>query len=1222
MIESPKTSGLSASPFWPYLAAAAVLTDFAAEKLKPIGEGKPNLAKVGAMCMEHGESIRMGPAKGRWSLSNTSRRAALAELKRQNKLIESLHANDGPDKPDNPTQRAIDALLMGKPPSPRGRPLTDLLGLERAIDLLGPAVETQQDLRLQVLAQIERLLLTEPLQRLVTDGFFGRTDELRKLRSYVDELPSLSLRERLQRGVENIFDIFRTRPPLVIHGLGGVGKSTLLAKFLLDHAGPEQPKPIPFIYLDFDRGQLDPSQPDTILQEAFRQIKVQFPELAKPAESLETKTERRIAIEDKEDISKSTHYAMSGQLRRDLIKLLQDISASNERNVLLCLDTFEVVQRRGSTPVFNVLKFAAELQRDMPRLRFVIAGRTALRDTDFPFTNKAPRWQSIRLEGFDMESGRAYLEGRLMRLGVSDVPSRALDRIVSLVQGNPLSLRLAAQVFAKEGMTALENAVDQARFDAVFTQERVQGMLHNRIVANLPEPLQKIADPGLIVRRINPDVIARVLAGPCQLDLKDPGEADQLFENLKMEVALVEPLGRLMLRHRPDVRLLMLPLLRHKIGEQAPRIDEAAVAFWKEHEDSEARAEEIYHLLWLGADNSALEESWARGPVAKLSLEEALDEFEVLDGSPAARIWLSRKLGHEVSPELEANAGLMDWERNAELRARNLLASGAVEEALKTLRARKDRTPTSPLWLIELEALKLLGKDKEALQIVDRALKVAESAHSPAHIFALLLQKASLLERLDRLEKALVSISKADELSHALANAPLAFESGLTRTRILRKLGRNEEEKALRQQLSSMLNVPATLEALRERPALLLEASAEIGDLRPELLITAAQQLGTEDSDSDAEVSTLIGLGVAYANRGDYSRAIELLERSLSKAKTNSDIASQGMALFHLGNVYRILGHTRRAIECYEESLAIAKQLGSRTLEVRTLGNLGAAYTDLGDLNRAIKLIEESLAIARSVNDLDDIGNAIGNLAHVYWKIGDFERAIELFGEHLTITRQLDDRRGEMQTLTNLSTCYSSLGDHHRAIELYMVSLKMAQELGDIRHEANILINIGSMHIELGEFKRAIGYCERAIAISQKVGDRTIEARAFGNLGVIHSKLGEIEKAGEYYSRQLKITREVGDRLGEGSAQYNLALSLEQSGNRSSAVAVMHRAADILEEVGSSMTKHAKAWLAGSGGLETLNVKTQVIEGGSEALRKLRDAARLLVDKHLKQVLK
>src|SRR5690606_21950936 len=118
----------------------------------------------------------------------------------------------------------------------------------------------------------------------------------------------------------------------------------------------------------------------------------------------------------------------------------------------------------------------------------------------------------------DPDAARAYLRARLAKLDYETaVSDKQLDAIAALVQGNPLSLRLAAQVFAREGIAALDDAVHEARFQKSFFEERLQGFLHTRIVQQLAEPLRALADPGLVVRRLTPAVIREVLAASCRI---------------------------------------------------------------------------------------------------------------------------------------------------------------------------------------------------------------------------------------------------------------------------------------------------------------------------------------------------------------------------------------------------------------------------------------------------------------------------------------------------------------------------------------------------------------------------------------------------------------------------------------------------------------------------------------------------------------------------------
>jgi hypothetical protein len=244
---------LESTPEWPYLAGAAVLTTFDADILRPAdGSGSADFSQVAAMLVRHAEPIKMGPERGRWRLRDDVRRRVLRTLGSRERIQSALSANVAA-QPDDSTQRALAELLSHTTPPPlAGRSLEDLLGWERAVDWLEAARITPLPSRTEILDRIERHKLFEPMTRLVA-GFEGREDDLRTLRSYVDHLPSETIFEVFGRFAGRVRDAFRGRPPLVIHGPGGAGKSTLISKFILDHAGPDRTQPMAFVLLDFDR---------------------------------------------------------------------------------------------------------------------------------------------------------------------------------------------------------------------------------------------------------------------------------------------------------------------------------------------------------------------------------------------------------------------------------------------------------------------------------------------------------------------------------------------------------------------------------------------------------------------------------------------------------------------------------------------------------------------------------------------------------------------------------------------------------------------------------------------------------------------------------------------------------------------------------------------------------------------------------------------------------
>ena len=1134
---------LSQSPYWPYLSTAAVLTDFEAHLLAPLHGASTDASVVGSMLMDHGEPIRIGPAKGRWTLSDRSRSAALAELKRQDGLLAALRASYGCDRPDNPTQRAVDKMIeQGSPPPLGTQTLAELLGVHRVTELLRPIMEPVPGFQEELSERIERLRLLEPLQRLLEMGFAGRVKELAVLRSYVDELESAGLGETLMRSLDNVLDIFRTRPPLVIWGPGGVGKSTLIARFLMDHAGPQVARPVPFVYLDCDQSDLDPLRPDSLLTEALRQIQVQFPKFADQAAHLEADSATRMGSEDIRVISRSGHFEQSHDLRERFAELVSDISAAKgSRSVLFFIDTFEVVQRRGSAPIYNVLKLCAQLMQLTTHLRVVIASRVCLRDSDFnAYAEKIPRWKPLPLKGFDAAAGRMYLENRLGRLGKHGLAPATLDRIVSLVHGNPLSLRLGAQVFARIGVGALEDAVDEATFDAELIQERLQGELHNRILLNLDDRVRNVADPGLIVRRLTPEIIEMVLDQACGLGIRDRDDAEALFQHLREEQTLFEVAGEEALRHRPDVRLLMLPLLRTKLGALARQIDMAAVRFWSGKNDAEARAEEIYHLLWLDAGPGALDEVWSRGPVSRALMEDTLDEFEALDGSVQARIWLCRKLEREISPVLEHKADQADWERNAERRARSLLANGAALEALAALRGRAGRSDASPLWELEIEALKLLARDGEAQAVVEQALQRAVGSHAPQHVVALLLQKAWLLERAKNLPGAFDIAGHAARLAAELGDAPMRFEAMLTQARVGRTMNDATRTEPLRQELVRLLDDPVVRERVQQRPALLREATAELGGLRPELFIWAVSRSGRRGSDPRADAAALLTVGVAHVQRAELAEAEEALAQARDIAVEIGDDALQARALLQLANVHLDRYDLTQAMRCLDHALMLARGGGDLALELQVKSALGNFQARTGDFGGAVRHYSRSLEMARASGDRTAESNALANLANGYIGMGAWDQATPLIAEASLIAEELGDQHVWRQALGSQATVHWKKGELLIAAMLFNRSLGAARQLGDIRGVCVTLTNLGGVYAERNELDLSERYLREAVELSRQIGDPLAEFNALGSLGHMFRKAGDMVRARIAYNEQLKAADRTADRRRTDAALHNL----------------------------------------------------------------------------------
>ena len=158
-----------------------------------------------------------------------------------------------------------------------------------------------------------------------------------------------------------------------------------------------------------------------------------------------------------------------------------------------------------------------------------------------------------------------------------------------------------------------------------------------RIIGHISDlRVRALADPGLVVRRITPEVIAKVMtrgtvkpddtpesSESLDAEVKEPwivtdAESKDIFEAFKREVSLVEIDGNA-LRHRPDVRQEMLPLIRARRPNRFKMLHHLAFDHFSSlvkanPSERASAAEALYHGLWLGQELEELDRLWSRDP--------------------------------------------------------------------------------------------------------------------------------------------------------------------------------------------------------------------------------------------------------------------------------------------------------------------------------------------------------------------------------------------------------------------------------------------------------------------------------------------------------------------------------------------------------------------------------------------------------------------------------
>ena len=444
--------GLRASADWPEIAERHELADVAAVRqataaAEPtLPAAPPAAAALVAAAMrwsldpaeltnEERESLRplvIDPEAPRWSLPVPQRQTLL----RGAGSLAELRALRRARPATEPGHEIIDRILDGPPFDLEQGPLDALprwLQAVRWFDGVVPELPSAA----QVHRTMERRRVREQLASIAGPGFRGRTEDLATLNAWFTG----------------------PRPgPMAISGIGGVGKSALVARF-----AELLPAAIPLFWLDFDRVDLAPDDAVSLMTALGTQAAVQLDGFTAPE------------VDAASWAPGVSRFGMA-------------LTAAAPGPALLVLDGFEIAQHvarhQEIWPVLTMLLDSA------PQLRLLVSGRAPVSSLQLGHR----RATNLHLTGLDPVVAADWLADG----GVVDPAVR--DRVVTASRGIPLVLKLAMRLLDAGG------TVDD------LPGVMVEGYLYHRILDRVvDEDLRPIARDVLQLRVLTAEMLAAVL---------------------------------------------------------------------------------------------------------------------------------------------------------------------------------------------------------------------------------------------------------------------------------------------------------------------------------------------------------------------------------------------------------------------------------------------------------------------------------------------------------------------------------------------------------------------------------------------------------------------------------------------------------------------------------------------------------------------------------------
>ncbi|WP_375412141.1 AAA family ATPase [uncultured Bradyrhizobium sp.] len=524
-------------------------------------------ARLATACDTHA-----GPTGSQWLMRGSERRWDIDGLQKSGRLPDAVTWRSE-QTPFDDTARDVVAALRGADAfSPAAleaklaagstdlpdQHRAELQQLAYALEWAGPAAPGYAQLeRLRALLnRLDDKLRTETI---LAHGVDGREDQRKVLTDWIANAA----------GTAPVKALFVT-------GLPGIGKSALL-EIAIREAASGAHAPL-VVRLDFDRPVLDVLDQVGLTLEAARQIAAQLPDLASDMRDMRLKAS---GARDEELKGRGRDMVPS-----NLASALGRIVTSSGRVVVMVLDTCEVLRGRGETHPQRLFEWLDQLFAfGLAPMAVIAAGRGDALDTV-----AARIGQRLDLGGLTPAAVDQILDQK-------GVPETARADIHSFAKGNPLLLQLASTAVTQPGATALGKKRSKHRSDGLAAAH-----LYRFLLSRIADPdLRRIADPGLLVRRLNFEVIRDVMAP--ELGLKRIGDAHarHLMAELELQNWLVErdPMAEGWLRQRPAMRAQLVPLFYASKPAKCAKIDRAAAAWFENRSEPPLAIEALYHRLQL-----------------------------------------------------------------------------------------------------------------------------------------------------------------------------------------------------------------------------------------------------------------------------------------------------------------------------------------------------------------------------------------------------------------------------------------------------------------------------------------------------------------------------------------------------------------------------------------------------------------------------------------------
>jgi len=287
--------------------------------------------------------------------------------------------------------------------------------------------------------------------------------------------------------------------------------------------------------------------------------------------------------------------------------------------------------------------------------------------------------------------------------------------------------------------------------------------------------------------------------------------------------------------------------------------------------------------------------------------------------------------------------------------------------------------------------------------------------------------------------------------------------------------------------------------------------------------------------------------GIIFHRMGKLKQAEESYFESINMNRNSEGKHALAATYNQLSDIQRLKGDYKKALEMLNQAMNIFREIEDAAGVLNTGINLGNIHFLMGEhgfasrycdsVMKDINMIKKEYGISFP-NEEALCYNLQGNISQVQQ---NFRNSEKMYKKALKLDKKKGDKDRIVKSIHNLGIISQQNENIFKAKERFNWAINLNQKLGMPKGEANSLGQLAEIQYKAGKYKKAKEMFIQVIELFKNMNDKAGMSIAYNHLGRTLHKLNELSEAKLMFTKSMVIAKEISDKNGFIIASIDLA---------------------------------------------------------------------------------